>query len=212
MIPAFALLLTVGQVCADEKPIQVLEESRQLSDYVKRDLWRFSIDAGRDKLVLATFTVTPDKNLSSEGLPKGYSIQTIHYCPSGRATELIAKTSHSRKSPREAVSRISTQITGFGQQLTIPNLRVEAGRQSFGDPWGPLSKTFIFSDSDDPTIKPTKRLTVTLSLKAISRDKDVRHMMYVQRWLERPKMGEHPWSLTLPPIPEDLEQSVAEEP
>jgi hypothetical protein len=86
------LLLFVGQLCAAETTIRQVVRNRELSEHVWRDQWEFSIVPRAGELLIATFTVEPDKDLSIEGLPEGYSIETIRYSPSGSVSELVSYT------------------------------------------------------------------------------------------------------------------------
>lgn len=208
LIHTAMLLSFFGYAGAAENLIQPLEEGRELAENVSRDLWRFDIHGGKDNLVISTFRVEPDEKLSTNGLPKAYSIQTIHYVPSGQKSESVAVTrviAGTRITKDDPVYR-SIDIRGFGHALTLRGLEDIGGHQhavnadvlSIKNVATAASKTFHFADS---ATAPTKRLTVTLSLKAVLSKKDARWNMFLQRQMECPEMGEHPWSVTLPPVP-----------
>ena len=197
----------VGQVIAQESSIQEVEKNRELTENVWRNLWKFNVDPRDNEVVLATFRVEPDVKFSTEGLPKAQTIESIHYVPEGAVAKLVSYTGVSagvRRSDDDPFHRL-IRITGFGHSFDVGDeLDNDGGWEvTTGE------ATMVFRFQDDPT-NPTKRLMVTLSLKRLPVSKA--KLKAGLRRIKLPELEETCWSLTLPPIPEDIEQDGADQP
>ena len=201
------LVALAGQVIAEEPSIQQIEKNRELTENVWRDLWKFNVEPSDNEVVLASFKVEPDVKFSTEGLPKAQTIESIHYVPEGAIAKFVSYTGVSagaRKSDEDPFHRL-IRITGFGHSFDVDgDLDNDGGWEvTTGEP------TMVFRFQDDPK-NPTKRLIVTLSLKRLPVSK-----AKVQAGIRRislPELDDTSWSLTLPPIPEEVEQDGAGQP
>lgn len=202
-----ALVALSGFARAEESSIQQTEKQRELTENVTRDLWKFTVAPHENEVVLATFRVEPDVKLSTEGLPKAQVIESIHYVPKGSVDQYVSYTRVSagiRKNDDDPFHRV-IRITGFGHSFDVgADLDPDGGWEVVtGD------ASMVFRFQDDPT-NATKRLVVRLSLKRlpVSKAKAQAGM----RRISLPALDNTCWSLTLPPIPEEVEQDGCGQP
>lgn len=203
----FTFVVLGGQVIAAEPSIQQMEKNRELTENVWRDLWKFNVDPRDNEVVLATFKVEPDVKLSTGGLPKAQTIESIHYVPEGSVAKFVSCTgvlAGVRKSDDEPFHRL-LRITGFGHSFDVgDDLDNDGGWEvTTGE------ATMVFRFQDDPT-NPTKRLMVTLSLKGMPVS-NAKVLAGIRR-ISLPELDDTCWSLTLPPIPEEVEQDGGRQP
>lgn len=198
-LPIFLLLLV--HAVAAGKPISQIETNRELSENTWRELWKLSIKTSADAVVIMSFKVEPDGKLSIEGLPERCAIETIRYVPGDTVSEFVSYTGVSagvRTSDDDPFHRV-IRIVGFGHSFDVPGLENDGGWDV--STTGEATKVFRFQDAAN---NPTKRMFVTLSLKRIPIHQA--RAAVGMRGMKLPELGDEGWSLTLPPLPEEIEQ------
>ena len=211
----FALLALLGCVIAAEssaqqkvKPIEQIEKRRELSEGVWRHRWKFNIAPRENEIVLATFEVKPDEEYSTEGLPKAETVESILYVPQGILSESVFLTAVKAAVRKDADDpfNLFVQIAGFGHSFNIDGSLLDP--DGGWDVTTEYEATKVFRFQDEPN-KPTKRLFITVSMKRLTVGK-AKDLVY-SRQIELPELGDTRWSITLPPDPEKLEKTRAEQ-
>jgi hypothetical protein len=186
-----------------------VEEKRELTKNVWRDVWEIRTILTDDKFVLVTFKVEPNEDYANESMPEGYEIQTLHYNPGGRMRGRISAThagigTHG-KPLRE---KRSIRVTGFGHSYDVPAGLVQSMNLVACDTgWKGLrgqgtrdaGVVWIFKDHWEDT---TKEIRVEYDLTTISLAKA--RELVESRFLSLPELDKTGWSFTLPPSPAGL--------